>query len=524
MMKHSAFLLLFLSLILLMLFSLPCFAGEQDIHVPGGTVRSNDDFVAAFGGEGNIRPETLTLKRDLILDAPLVIEEGSYVLNGAGCAVGRGFDEGDMIVVKNGAALDLGKAGAIGSDASLIITGNDKGKAASLIRVEGDLNLYGGTVLSGQGSSGRGACLSVCENGMVNIFGGEIADCTSSIAGGAIYTAEGSILNIADVTIRNCSAPEGGAIGISGKAALLGGTVENCTADTYGGGISVRSAKVTLGGIVCRNCTADLGGGAFVSQSTVLNGFTADGCTAKMGGGLYLMKDAVSAGFEIIKCSADDGAGMFVNGSLTLEAGYFSENTALNRGGCLFISGTGSVIHHDCTFISGKAKYGGGIYNRGTLDMSAGGFMMNKADCGSAVCSEGSVILRESVIISKGSHIALVRGEAGGRIRVDGKLTAPAVSELVPAVMENDVIRPDYTAGTVILEGNEDDVKDAAGRFLLTDASGKVYHINEHGLLKRSVVIPTAVWIYAGIGILLFAGVGTVLVILDKKKKPKGNS
>ncbi|MCQ2426072.1 MAG: right-handed parallel beta-helix repeat-containing protein [Lachnospiraceae bacterium] len=495
---------------------LPVYAATEPAHAPGGTVRSAEDFAAALGGETNVRIESLSLRRDLTLDSPIVIEEGSYVLNGAGCEIRRGFDEGDMIVVKHGASLDLGKTGAIGSDASLILTGNDKGKAASLIRVEGDLNLYGGTVLSGQGSSGRGACFCVKENGMLNIYGGEITDCVSTVSGGAIFTEEGGILNIADVTIKNCTAPEGGAISINGRGALLGGTVENCTADTYGGGIFVHSAKVTLGGILCKNCTASLGGGAYVTDATVLNGFSANGCSAERGGGLYLMKDAVSAGFSISSCHADDGAGIYTEGQLTLEAGYFSENTAANRGGCIYISGSGSVIHHDCTFISGTAKYGGGIYNRGTLDMSGGGFMMNKADCGSAVCSEGTVILRKSVIVSKGSHIALVRGDLGGTIRVEGKLTAPAVSELVPAVMENDVIRPDYTVGTVILEGTEEDVKDAAGRFSMTDANGKEYAVSEKGELKKKVTVPVSDFLYVGIGILLLAGIGTGVFLREK--------
>ena len=511
---------IFLSVVLisiLLLSAIRVCADTQTVHAPGGTVKSSEDFVAALGGENNVRPDSLSLRRDLTLDSPIVIEEGSYVLNGAGCEIVRGFDEGDMIVVKHGAALDLGKSGAIGSDASLILTGKDKGKAASLIRVEGDLNLFGGTVLSGQGSVGKGACFYVKENGMLNIYGGEITDCVSTYSGGAIFVEDGGILNIADVSIKNCTAPEGGAITVEGRAALLGGTLENCAADTYGGGICVHSAKVTLGGILCKNCTASLGGGAFVSDTAVLNGFSAEGCTALRGGGLYLMKDAVSAGFSISSCQADDGAGIYTEGELTLEAGYFSENTAANRGGCIYISGNGSVIHHDCTFISGTAKYGGGIYNSGTLDMSGGGFMMNKADCGSAVCSEGTVVLRESVIISKGSNIALVRGENGGTIRVDGKLTAPAVSELVPAVMENEEIRPDYTVGTVILEGTEEDVKDAAGRFTLTDASGKEYVVSEKGELKNKVMIPVSVFVYVGIGVLLFAGVGTAVVVIEKK-------
>ncbi len=501
----------------------PTFADEEAAHAPGGTVTDRASFCAALGGEDVIREETLMLRKDVILDGPIVIAAGEYVLNGAGCSVTKGYAGGHLLSVMDGVSLDLGKKGYVGSDPSLLLTGFDGEDEGSLILVDGDLNVYAGTEICGYSTKEDGGCFRVGGTGMLTLYGGKFSGFRTEGNGGAVYVAENGILNVSGGTVIGCTASRGGAVYLAGRTSLVGGTFQDCKAQ-QGGGVYLASDQALLGAVCVENCTANDGGGVYAEKGAVLGGVTVKGCGAQRGGGIFLDGNTNSGGFEILNCTAADGAGIYIVGKLQLEQGYFSENAAQENGGCLYIAPSAYVTLNDCTFISGTAKAGGGIWNGGTLDTGCGGLLLCKAEIGSGICSTGKLIFRQSVYVSDTHVVALVSGSEpeSGLLTVSGKLTAPVAAKLTLYRTENGEIVPDFTVGRTVMTGSTEDIKDASPRFLLQDGNKK-YGVSSDGRLVRVRELPPYLLpaLIAAVAVAAVASVTTVVLYRKKHKEEK---
>ena len=67
---------------------------------PGGSVTTVDDLITALGGTENVQLSsdgiTVSIKKDILLNAPVVFFSGSYKIVGRGCTIYKGFSQGAM--------------------------------------------------------------------------------------------------------------------------------------------------------------------------------------------------------------------------------------------------------------------------------------------------------------------------------------------------------------------------------------------------------------------------------------------
>lgn len=512
------------------------------VHVPGGEVSSREEFFEALGGEKTVLADSLCLKTDIILDSPLVLAKGDYVLTGAGCTVTKGFAKGDMIVIRSGASLRLGDENHIGDYADITLSGNvvsrlDEDGAylreveeplfapedadGSLIAVErGSFTVLLGVILENNYSRSSGGCIRL-EHGSVSFDGGSILGCGTAGNGGGVSVSAGSTFRMLSGTVSDCYAQErGGGLYTEGTAELAGGTVSRSGAK-QGGGLFA-AAAVSFTEFVLSENRAEQGGGVFFAADTEVSGCSAMQNTAEQGGGVYNAAVLDVSGLGTYRNSAVLGAGLYNAGTITMSACYFSENEASGQGGGIFNSENGVLTWSGGTLASNSAKAGGGIMNLGTLTQSGGVYLVNKADAGTALCNLGYLTFSGSVCISNIATVVLVpgSGEAQGIIRVAGKLTAETVAVIVPGKSENGVISVDYDSTTPFLAGSEEDVRDAHEKIKVKENGDQKYALNADGTLKTVHEIPREliVWGLIGCGTVLCAGLISWLLIRKRKK------
>lgn len=137
-----------------------------------------------------------------------------------------------------------------------------EGEATKLSR----LTLANGAVLDGENkqrntNAGVIEISQTAEGATAEVImesGSEIKNCVAKNGGGAIFVNGGTVTINSGAKISNCKSTEGqgGAIGLNSGAAtdnvvkLLGGTIENCSANLNGGAIYVGKGKVELSGNV----------------------------------------------------------------------------------------------------------------------------------------------------------------------------------------------------------------------------------------------------------------------------------
>ena len=267
--------------------------GTTTTTVPGlfeindGTIKLLTDFTAEEGDERFVVP----VGKDIVLD-----------LNGF--TVDRGLTDEESAVIKGNIFTVNGKLtiednsdGHTGK-----ITGGTSAYGAAVIS-NGDTVLKSGSIVGCKAISetydkdrsvnGRGGAIYVSGNGTFTMNGGEISNCSASVAGGAIFNA--GTVNITGGSISGCSASgvdddgtvkaKGGAVYNYGCSSFTmeGGEISGNTLgnvqDMRGAGVyAAAGADITLGGKAV--ITGNTDGGSENS-----NVFLYDGVTITLGTG-----------------------------------------------------------------------------------------------------------------------------------------------------------------------------------------------------------------------------------------------
>ncbi|MDI9615069.1 hypothetical protein [Methanothermobacter sp.] len=157
---------------------------------------------------------------------------------------------------------------------------------------------------------------------------GTVIDCEAM--GRAFNVSSGAVLVLRNLTVRNGSAFEGGAVMNHGEL-----QVENC--------------------LLMSNTAA--GGGAIYSDGTV--------------------KLAES---HLMENSAEDGGAVYSKGVLEVTESTFNENEALGCGGSIYSAPYSSLNIRDSSFALGHAEAGGAIYTGGDTVICDSTIAMNTAD------------------------------------------------------------------------------------------------------------------------------------------------
>ena len=240
--------------------------------------------------------------------------------------------------------------------------------------------------------------------------------------GGCILVFSGKV-ELTDCIIENCTAGDGGAIGVKGEAKLTNTVIKKCAATSTGGAIYTKSGKVTMTNCTLTGNTAK-NGGAIAAQKDTTPSAASPNVTILGGtiGGTAAL-DANKAS----KSGTDDGSGGGIwinNGTLILkDNAEVIGNTAQKNGGGIALDKGGTL-----TLFSGKIsgntaqKYGGGICigtdantndNTGTVTMSGGEVSNNTA---SEKSGGGVVVLHGTFTMSNGKVSGNTAKETGGGI------------------------------------------------------------------------------------------------------------
>lgn len=329
-------------------FSIVSHGASTTVKAPGGRVNNYDELIAALGGgDGlSLQDDRLIIVKDIILENPIVIEGGSYTLVGEGAAVSAAFDKGDLFVVTGeNTVLNLGDKNESKENGDLILDGSsDKiTRLGSLVRIEegAALNLYRSVILRNSISTVSGG--AIYNVGKFTMYGGQIENCKAAELGGAVYNLSEAIFSSG--SIRNCSANDGGIIYNAGKVSLTG---------------------------------TELSGGFAVNGGAIYN----------EDGEIQLLSSVIT------KSDASKGGAIYNAGTLEISGGRISScgnDTCL--GGGIYNDKSATVDFSNGEIAFGKAKYGGGIYNLGKVNLSGGGIDSNTANVGLGILNHGKVSL-----------------------------------------------------------------------------------------------------------------------------------
>lgn len=298
------------------------------------------------------------------------------------------------------------------------------------------------------------------------------AKATASNGGGAIYTAgpvevtNGTFSgNIAgnDDGAGNVTQGNGGAIFTTDDVTIANGTFDkNMATDGMGGAIYTKTGTVTVNGgsfgVKTANTAAE-GGAIYAKEAQIKGGTFKDNTGTGTGGGAVYADTVILTGtpqFESNTAPNGDGGAVYVanaTGTMSIEGGNFSWNTAFRKGGAIYsekevevtngaFSGnetTGSPAVNGCgggaiygakkvtvkggSFSDNQNKNNGGnqsgggaIYAVGDVTVEGGGFYGNKSLSSQSNSGGGAIWSGGTVTVTGGdfSSLSTNHGTAAG--------------------------------------------------------------------------------------------------------------
>ena len=255
---------------------------------------------------------------------------------------------GDLITVENNVTLTLGSTADTGN-VPLIFDGGSVSRAESSIcrvKEKGVLNIYQDTTLRNNNISNNNNGGGIYNEGILNMYGGEIT---------------------------NNTAWDGGGVDNKGTFTMYGGEIKNNSAQNDG-------SFYNKGGSISNNHTVGIAGGIGnygymeMESGSVIN----NSAPNSYGGGIY------NANNQTLKIS-----GGMINGN---QAG--EQAGGIYNGGDIYFSG-GSIANNTSGF------KGGGIYNFGCVTMTGGTIGQNSAYTGNAVYNDNTFNLSgDTAVIS----------------------------------------------------------------------------------------------------------------------------
>lgn len=397
--------------------------------------------------------------------------------------------------------------------------------AAGGVVVNGTFNMYGGELVNNYRSTKSetlGSAVMVNSTGTFNMMGGLIArnasqdseyGNTSTIArnGGAVYV-KGGTFNMSGGEISKNTAgayyapSDGGAVYVANDGAfkMSGGVITGNTASRNGGGVAVANGTFTMSGnarVTGNNAFRESnsnfktfnGGGVYVGANgvfTMNDSASVDTnetkcCNAEIlsrGGGVYVenggvftMNDqaAVKDNKASVRYSGSFsdtvfGGGIYVNGTLNLNGGTITGNTAYLRGGGIYVDtkgtanlGTGTVTVKDNTIHNGD--FTDNVYLAGNT----------KLVTENAPAKNTSIGI--SVPLSRATASSVVITNAEGSIKANDARFPLDISEIKLERSDGDlkVTLPAHKHGTVTYTPVErlSDIKGAGNYYLVQDST-----------------------------------------------------
>ena len=393
--------------------------GEADVTVKGGSITSDGNIGGGAGGGNGTGGE-----------ANVTVSGGTLMAQSIGGGQGSGTGNGGAAVINvSGGKIETGSIGGGqgGSNggqlghATADITGGDiigqfllKGAAESCYFKMSGGTLHGVDAANEKYTMKDGAAVYMDDNnGLVQITGGTIRDC-SAANGGAVYMTAGIFNMSGTAAIINCSAAEkGGAVYLGGGTMTIsGGNVGTSDAPNKAqNGAGVYLAGGTLNvtdGTIAYNQASKNGGGAYMGGGTLnVSGGSVDHNTAQLnGGGAYLG-----------------------GGELTVSGGMISNNNAQSNGGGAYVNGGNVTVYGTANISDNSTVYNGGgvAVNNGNFAMHGGTVEGNTASNGNGggIYVSSTSTTTVTVDVLSGSVSNNTAGNSGGALAVKGEAGNP---------------------------------------------------------------------------------------------------
>lgn len=347
--------------------------------------------------------------------------------------------------------------------------------AAGGVVVNGTFNMYGGELVNNYRSTKSetlGSAVMVNSTGTFNMMGGLIArnasqdseyGNTSTIArnGGAVYV-KGGTFNMSGGEISKNTAgayyapSDGGAVYVANDGAfkMSGGVITGNTASRNGGGVAVDKGTFTMSGDA-----RVTGNNAFRESNNNFKTFNGGGVYVGANG-VFTMNDSASVDTNETKCCNAEilsrGGGVYVE-----NGGVFNMNDQAA------VKDNKASVRYSSSF--SDTVFGGGIYVNGTLNLNGGSVTGNTAYLrggGIYVDTKGTVTLGTGTVTVKGNTIH--NGDFTDNVYLVGN--TKLVAENAPAKNTSigiSVPLSRATAGSVVITNAEGSIKANDARFPL---------------------------------------------------------
>ena len=347
--------------------------------------------------------------------------------------------------------------------------------AAGGVVVNGTFNMYGGELVNNYRSTKSetlGSAVMVNSTGTFNMMGGLIArnasqdseyGNTSTIArnGGAVYV-KGGTFNMSGGEISKNTAgayyapSDGGAVYVANDGAfkMSGGVITGNTASRNGGGVAVAEGTFTMSGDA-----RVTGNNAFRESNSNFKTFNGGGVYVGASG-VFTMNDSASVDTNETKCCNAEilsrGGGVYVE-----NGGVFTMNDQAA------VKDNKASVRYSSSF--SDTVFGGGIYVNGTLNLNGGTVTGNTAYLrggGIYVDTKGTANLGTGTVTVKGNTIH--NGDFTDNVYLVGN--TKLVAENAPAKNTSigiSVPLSRATAGSVVITNAEGSIKANDARFPL---------------------------------------------------------
>lgn len=236
-----------------------------------------------------------------------------------------------------------------------------------------DPSLPDGGVITGGNSVERGGGVYL-TSGSFTMSGGTIYNCSATNYGGGVYVDMNRHFIMTGGTIAKCkttgSSSYGGGVYVSAHAEFTmdNGTIDNCSSVFCGGGVYVyMNSSFTMNDGTIQNCSTGHGGGVYLhkNSSFTMNGGNIEDCSARLEGNAVSTQEAT-----II---ANGGS---IHGTVDLDSNCKIENTGSDKCTLFYDEVTNKGTINGGVYYGGISNDGGtisGTYYTVSFDLNGGG-------------------------------------------------------------------------------------------------------------------------------------------------------
>ncbi|MDH4101234.1 MAG: right-handed parallel beta-helix repeat-containing protein, partial [Nitrospirota bacterium] len=415
------------------------------IYINGGTATIIDTTIGGDAVNTNNSRHGAGLYATA-LSGPLSISGGAFTQN-ASAQMGGGLyitAPGQTVTISNvtlsnnsaanghGGAIYLNTAGQLTTISNSTFANNTASQYGGAIYSTGSpLTITGGSINSNTATT-YGGGISLNAAGANLTLSGTTLKGNSGTNGGAISAMTTDAITIIGATIGGPGGGEpntsttgsGGGIymlNTTGASSVINTTIDNNTAQQYGGGIYFSSTATTSLALINSNITNNTantldGGGLYLAGanvSLVMTGGSISGNTnlaaSRNGGGIF---SSAVGGLTISRATinsnstTNQGGGIYMTtagATLSLSDSYIQGNSCQGGGAGILIAGSTTATITNC-LISGNRlhttdwRYGGGIFNGGTLNLYNSTIASNYAyRDGGGLYANGTETIRNSI-------------------------------------------------------------------------------------------------------------------------------